>query len=106
MSDWQRRERRSRQRTGRPHALALLPAPAANATPAVRLGLRLRREASLTGACACGAVATDFEITTDGMKPAATIRPGGVYVRAVAHEPDCPAVSPELERAAQRGEIQ
>jgi hypothetical protein len=104
MSDWQRRERQSRQRTRR-RALALLPAPAANATPAVRLGLRLRREASLTGRCACGAVAADFEITTDGMKPAATTRPGGAYIRSMAHEHDCPAVAPELERAAHRGEI-
>jgi hypothetical protein len=74
----------------------------------VKLGLRLRNEANMTGRCACGAVAEAFEVLDDGtLRPVAKVGAGAgrAYYVKLEHENDCPAISPELERAAVRGEI-
>lgn len=74
--------------------LAALPSVGADASDAVKLGLRLRNEASLTGRCSCGgAVGAPVEIAP------------GIFKATIHHEADCPAISPELERAARRGEL-
>lgn len=95
-----------RKARARRRALALLPTPRPSAGGAVRLGLHLRNEANLTSRCACGAQREVFEILPDGtLVPAATIEPGHGYYARFDHESDCPAVSPALERAFERGEI-
>ena len=74
--------------------LALLPTSTADASDAVKLGLRLRNEASVTGRCECGAIAGDV----------VELEPG-VFNISFEHTPTCPAASPELERAIRNGEI-
>lgn len=98
--------RRARRQSAR--MLAMLPQPTGSASAKVQLGLRLRQDASLTGCCACGATAETFEIAGDGtLSPVSepTAERGRAYYVRLLHEHDCPAASPELERALQRGEI-
>lgn len=100
MSDWQRRRRK--------RALALVPSARRSASAKVELGLRLRSEATLTGRCACGAKREAFEVLSNGsLVPTAepNLAPGTVTFIRFEHEHDCPAASPELERAYERGEI-
>lgn len=89
--------------------LALWPTPTVTTSDKVKLGLRLRNEANLTGRCACGAIREMFEVLRDGtLVPVEQIdlpAPGRVFYRRMCHEDDCPAVSPELDRAFERGEI-
>jgi len=97
------RERRRRERT-----LAIVPTPSASASPKVRLALAMRNEANLTGPCACGAVRKSYEVLGNGrMVPVdePTSEPGHVYYARFEHEHDCPAVSPDLERAFAAGEL-
>lgn len=86
-----RRARERRRLDAR--TLAFLPSPTADAAPNVRLGLRLRNEASLTGRCACGAAGEMVVLAP------------GLYSIRFEHEDDCPAISPALQRALERGEI-
>ena len=89
-------------------ALGLLPTAKGAASEKVQLALRLRNEASLTGRCACGAVREDFEVLQGGaVRPVARIEPapGRVFYSRFRHEDDCPAISAELDRALERGEI-
>jgi hypothetical protein len=86
--------------------LALIPQANARASEKVQLGLRLRNEANLTGRCACGATRETFRVEDDGtIKPVSAIEPGRAYYSRFRHEDDCPAISPELQRAHTRGEI-
>lgn len=86
--------------------LNLLPLPRAGAGEQIRLGLRLRNEANLTGRCACGAERELFVVQEDGsFVPVNSIEPGTVVYGRFQHEDDCPAISPELARAYERGEI-
>lgn len=59
-------------------------------TPAERLALQVRVDALLAGRCACGARGT-IHATEHGLA-----------IAGFAHEPDCPAISPALERLAAR----
>lgn len=101
-------ERRARERRRRERALVLVPTPKSGASEAVKLGLRLRNEASLSGRCACGATAEAFEVGDDGSlipveRP--TSEPGRAFYVRFEHEVDCPATSPALARGLDRGEI-
>jgi hypothetical protein len=95
--------------TGRP-VLGILPHAAAGAGDAVRLALRVREAATLTGRCACGAVGEAWELDRD-LKPLRRVPfdpsplPGTVLYRRFEHEDDCPAISPVLDRAYERGEF-
>jgi hypothetical protein len=61
--------------------------------PAERLALRLRRDATVSGVCACGAI-------RPLLRPG---RVGGVVHAVVLHESDCPAADgPHLRRLAAR----
>jgi|SRR5579862_5940776 len=80
--------------TRRPvRALYLVPSPATpGLTAAERLALTLRRDATVSGRCACGATMAS-----------ARIGAGGVTRATLAHEPDCPAADgPLLEHLAAR----
>jgi hypothetical protein len=71
---------------------AIVPSPSQpGLSPAERLALTVRRDATMRGACACGARAEP-----------AQVRGGGVAVMPLLHMDDCPAVSPLLERLAGR----
>lgn len=83
----------SRRRKKRDVTLALIPSAIGDASARIELGLRLRTEANLTGRCACGATMQVAEIEE------------GILYAQMAHEDDCPAIDPELERAAERGEV-
>lgn len=88
--------------------LALVPTPKEGASAKVRLGLRLRNEATVSGRCACGARQETYEILNDGsLRQVAAVVPASarIYYTRFLHEHDCPAASPELERAVGRGEI-
>src|SRR5207244_2281030 len=88
--------------------LGLLPTPKAGASAKVQLGLRLRNEATLSGRCACGAARADFQVLGDGtLRPVSRVTPGPgkMFYSRLEHERDCPAASPELDRALARGEI-
>lgn len=101
MSERKQRERRQWLRT-----LALIPTPADGASAKVQLALRLRNEATLTGRCACGAVQELFEVEADGsLRPASAVTAGHAYYAQFQHADDCPAISPEVERAVARGEV-
>jgi hypothetical protein len=104
-----RRRRRPRRRHARRSAALLLtPTANANASAKVQLALRVRQDANLAGRCVCGAVGEAFTLDADGTVVRVTdwppSAPMAVYVR-YEHEADCPAVSPELDRALERGEI-
>ena len=72
------------------------PRGAVNSGP-LWLRSRLRDEASVTGHCACGAVAQDFEIMGDGsLRSTSSFVAGHVYLRKIEHEEDCPAISEAL----------
>ncbi len=102
-------ERRAREQRRRARALWLTPTPTETASDKVELGLRLRNEATVTGRCACGAVRETFEVLDDGtLEPVADIPPdaaGRAFYFRMQHEDDCPAISPELGRALEHGEI-
>jgi hypothetical protein len=98
--------RRGTQHRRTRRAVALLPTPTAAASAKVQLALRLRNEANLTGRCPCGARGRLVEILENGtLRPAGLVEPGRLYRIEFAHENDCPAISPEIERALARGEI-
>ena len=62
--------------------LAILPSAGDDATDAVKLALAVRNAASVTGRCACGAVASN----------PVEVSPGVFSVR-FEHEHDCPATA-------------
>jgi hypothetical protein len=77
-----------------PKTLAILPSAGDDASDAVRLALSVRNAASVSGRCACGAVASSpVEVAP------------GVFSVTFEHEHDCPAAAPEFERAARGGQI-
>ncbi len=71
----------------------LLPSPnQPGLTPAERLALTIRRDATVTGRCLCGAVA-----------PCVRARRGEVTHYSMFHEADCPAADgPHLQALAAR----
>jgi hypothetical protein len=73
--------------------LFLLPSPTQpGLTDAERVALTLRRDATITRRCVCGATAA-----------LPRVRPGEVAHYWMAHEPDCPAADgPHLERLVRR----
>lgn len=82
----------SRRQPRTVRALVIVADPdAAGLIPPERLALQLRREATITGRCACGAVA-----------PPVRIRQGKVTHWPVEHEHDCPAASAAVDRLAAR----
>lgn len=69
-------------------ALGVLPDPdAPNLTASERLAVRTRNAASITGRCACGAVASAA---------------GADALASMVHEDDCPAISKAMRRAARK----
>ncbi|HEY8645035.1 MAG TPA: hypothetical protein VIL77_04070 [Gaiellaceae bacterium] len=76
----------------RVRALFLLPSPdQPGLSAAERLALTLRREATVSGRCVCGAVA-----------PRVRARRGEVTHVAMVHESDCPAANSCLQALAAR----
>jgi hypothetical protein len=74
--------------TRRPRTIVFVPEPREDATAAERLALEIRNRATLTGRCACGAVAHFRGVDELGC---------GHLVWT--HEPDCPAISSAARRA-------
>ena len=77
----------------RVRTLMVVPSPdSPGLTTAERLALTLRRDATVSGRCACGATL-----------PRIRYRPGRVVHAAIEHEPDCPAADgPHLQQMAAR----
>lgn len=76
----------------RVRALFVVPSPAApGLTAAERLALTLRRDATIAGRCACGAVA-----------PKARVKKGSIVVVPIEHAEDCPAASRVVDELARR----
>jgi hypothetical protein len=90
-----RRRRRSRVAPTRAamRAVVLVPSPTQpGLSEAERLALRLRRDANIAGACACGARFGSLRV-----------RPGRIAHPVMRHRVDCPAGDgPTLERLAGR----
>jgi hypothetical protein len=64
-------------------------------TEAERLALTVRNDASVSGACACGARSSPNRATRRALK-------GELVVFPMVHRPDCPAISPVLEELVDR----
>jgi hypothetical protein len=73
-------------RSRRERALYVVPSPATpGLSAAERLALTLRRDATVSGRCACGAT-----------MPPVRVRRGELVHLAMLHEPDCPAADGPL----------
>jgi hypothetical protein len=80
-------------RSRRERGLCVVPSPnSPGLTTAERLALTLRRDATISGRCACGAT-----------MPRVRARRGEVVHAAMRHEPECPAADgPHIEALVRR----
>ncbi len=73
--------------------LAVLPEIPDDASENVKNALAIRNAATLSGRCACGAVAGPIEQVETG-----------IYMVTMEHENDCPAADENLARALERAD--